>query len=69
MLRVTDSGPGIPPEVMPKIFNAFFTTRSQGMGMGLAIAKSIVENHGGEIRAYRNSGCGATVEVTLPAAQ
>jgi signal transduction histidine kinase len=68
LVSVTDSGSGIAPEVMPKIFDAFFTTRTKGMGMGLAIAKSIVENHGGEIRARPKPGHGATLEFTLPVA-
>lgn len=67
-LSVTDTGPGIAPEAIPRIFDSFFSTRTSGMGMGLAIAKSIVENHGGEICARNNPGCGATVEFTLPVA-
>jgi signal transduction histidine kinase len=69
LLTVTDSGVGISSKVMPKIFDAFFTTKRQGMGMGLAIARSIVESHGGEIRAKSNANRGATVEFTLPVTQ
>jgi signal transduction histidine kinase len=51
-----------------RIFEAFFTTKSQGSGMGLAISKSIVESHGGQIWADADSGGGATFHFTLPMA-
>jgi len=65
LVAVCDSGIGIDRENLDKIFNAFYTTKSQGMGMGLAISRSIVENHGGRLWAAPNDGPGATFQFTL----
>jgi PAS domain S-box-containing protein len=63
---VSDTGVGLPKEKMEQIFSAFFTTKSQGSGMGLAISRTIVESHGGQLWASANSGTGATFHFTLP---
>ena len=63
---VSDTGVGLPKEKMEQIFSAFFTTKPQGSGMGLAISRSIVESHGGRLWASANSGTGATFHFTLP---
>jgi len=65
-LSVSDTGVGLPAEKMDQIFSAFFTTKPQGSGMGLAISRSIVESHGGRLWAVANSGGGATFHFTLP---
>jgi PAS domain S-box-containing protein len=67
-LRVTvrDNGPGIGPEQRPKIFDPFFTTKAKGTGLGMAIAKRIVEAHGGQIAVGESSGPGAVFLLTLP---
>jgi signal transduction histidine kinase len=67
-ISVNDTGPGLPLGTADQIFGAFFTTKPQGSGMGLAISKSIVESHGGRIWANGDGGCGATFHFTLPAA-
>ncbi|HZO43597.1 MAG TPA: ATP-binding protein, partial [Methylomirabilota bacterium] len=67
LVAVQDSGIGIEPGNLGKIFDAFYTTKPQGMGMGLAISRSIVESHGGELRAVPNDGPGMRFELALPA--
>ena len=65
LVAVQDSGVGIDSQNLEKLFDAFYTTKPQGMGMGLAISRSIVENHGGRLWAVPNDGPGATFQFTL----
>ena len=66
LVTVTDSGAGISAENADRLFNAFFTTKSSGMGMGLSICRSIIEAHGGRMSAVNNVGPGAKFQFTLP---
>jgi len=68
LLSVQDAGIGFKPEEMDRLFEAFYTTKPDGMGMGLAISRSIVEAHSGRLWAETNRGSGATFLVSLPAA-
>lgn len=69
LVEVCDSGIGLSDENARQMFNAFFTTKSNGMGMGLAICRSIIESHGGKLWATNNEGRGATLQFALPAYQ
>jgi two-component system, LuxR family, sensor kinase FixL len=64
---VRDTGPGIPPHDLDRIFMRAFTTKPDGMGLGLAICRSIIESHHGSIRASNGPGGGACFDVVLPA--
>ena len=66
LVSVTDCGVGISAENADRLFNAFFTTKASGMGMGLSICRSIIEAHGGRLWATANAHHGATVQFTLP---
>jgi PAS domain S-box-containing protein len=66
LISVGDTGVGLEPQRAEQIFNAFFTTKPQGTGMGLPISRSIIESHGGRLWATSNSGAGATFQFTLP---
>jgi two-component system CheB/CheR fusion protein len=67
IVSLADSGPGMPPDVKEKVFEPFFTTRSRGTGLGLPIAKQIVEAHGGRIAVDTPAAGGTVVSVALPA--
>jgi PAS domain S-box-containing protein len=69
LISVSDTGAGLPAEQADQIFNAFFSTKAQGTGMGLSISRSIIEAHGGRLWATSNSQRGATFHFTLPAAE
>jgi signal transduction histidine kinase len=66
LVSISDTGVGLPADKTEQIFNAFFTTKPQGTGMGLTITRSIVEAHGGRLWATSNTDCGATFHFTLP---
>jgi signal transduction histidine kinase len=65
-ISVSDTGPGIPPEVARRLFEQFFTTKPQGTGLGLSITRQIVEEHGGRVRWTSTPGAGATFSISLP---
>jgi PAS domain S-box-containing protein len=65
-LSVTDSGHGIDPQTLEKLFDAFYTTKTHGMGVGLAISRSIIESHKGRLWATANDGPGATFSFSIP---
>jgi C4-dicarboxylate-specific signal transduction histidine kinase len=65
-VHVTDTGAGLDPEMLDKVFEPFVTTKADGLGMGLSISRSIVQAHGGTIRATRNPDRGLTIHIELP---
>jgi len=68
IVAVEDSGPGIEPEKLQRIFEPFFTSKSKGMGMGLSVCRSIVEAHGGRLWVAGNTSRGAEFQFALPVA-
>ena len=64
-VAVQDCGSGVDPEIMKRMFEAFYTTKRGGMGMGLSISRSIIESHGGRLWATPNDGPGTTFNFTL----
>jgi hypothetical protein len=66
LVSVRDSGPGIEPKYLDRVFDAFYTTKSSGVGMGLSICRSIINAHGGRLWAGANKPRGADFQFTLP---
>jgi signal transduction histidine kinase len=66
LIAVRDSGPGLDPKGLNRLFDAFYTTKPRGLGMGLAISRSIIEAHGGRLEAKVNAPRGAVFQFTLP---
>src|SRR5712671_6181138 len=66
LVSVSDTGVGLPPQQVDKIFDAFFTTKHHGTGMGLRISRSVIEGHAGRLWTVGNSTCGASFYFTLP---
>lgn len=66
LVSVRDAGVGLAPDAEARLFQAFFTTKAEGMGMGLSISRSIIESHGGRIWVTRNDDTGTTFQFTLP---
>jgi signal transduction histidine kinase len=67
-VSIADTGPGMPPDQLKTVFDPFVTTKSDGMGMGLSIARTIVEAHTGRIWAGNQTGAGAIFRIVLPLA-
>ena len=67
LLSIADTGTGIDPEILPKIFEPFFTSKKTGTGLGLSITSDIIQQHGGEIQVENNEEGGATFTVCFPA--
>jgi signal transduction histidine kinase len=67
LVAVSDTGAGFPPQLSEQIFDAFFTTKLGGTGMGLRISRSIIESHGGRLWAVGSAAGGATFHLSLPA--
>ena len=65
VVTLQDSGTGLDPKITEQMFDAFYTTKSEGMGMGLSISRSIVQDHGGRLWATTNEGPGAIFQFTL----
>jgi signal transduction histidine kinase len=65
-VKITDSGPGIPKDVLPRVFDPFFTTRMKGTGLGLSISQSIVKEHSGFLSVHAVEHKGTTVTIDLP---
>ena len=65
VVKVSDTGSGIDPDVAPKLFQPFITTKRQGTGIGLSISRTIIESHGGQISVEPNIGEGTTFRFTL----
>jgi signal transduction histidine kinase len=66
-IEIRDTGPGFPPDVLPRIFDPFFTTKGEGSGLGLAMARRILRGHGGDVVAANHRGGGAVFTLHLPA--
>jgi signal transduction histidine kinase len=65
-VAVRDSGPGLAPEALDRLFDAFYTTKPSGLGLGLSICRSIIDAHGGRLWATPNSPRGAVFQFTVP---
>jgi signal transduction histidine kinase len=66
VIRISDSGPGIPEDIQDKIFQPFFSTKEEGTGLGMSIAVRIIEEHGGNLDFISTEGIGTTFAITLP---
>jgi signal transduction histidine kinase len=67
LVAVRDSGPGLAPASVERLFESFYTTKTAGLGLGLSICRSIIEAHGGRLWACANVPCGAIFQFTVPA--
>ena len=65
-ITISDTGPGVPPDIQRRMFEPFFTTKTRGTGLGLAVARRVVEEHGGTIDVASESAKGTTFTIRLP---
>jgi C4-dicarboxylate-specific signal transduction histidine kinase len=68
LISIADQGHGIPPEHLERVFESFFTTKSDGLGLGLAVCRTIISAHGGKLWATNNPERGASLHISLPGA-